>query len=223
MKGGGSELPVTPKLASTVILLDQMSRVYLTKRPKTMKFLGGFYVFPGGSVELADNVLERNWVKQGKINESFSHAHYVAAARELFEEVGVLLASKQDGSPVTFTKAKEMEYRRQLINGEISFLQMLKQEDLHLELESLKYFGHRVTPENSPIRFETRFFITTLPKGQTPIPDLHEIEEAFWISPDEAIAAYQTGKMPMVSPTLLSLCTIINHKKGGPLMMPDRR
>jgi 8-oxo-dGTP pyrophosphatase MutT (NUDIX family) len=214
---------VIPKLASTVVLMDDLSRVYLTKRPKTMKFLGGFYVFPGGSVEIEDNVLDSKYIKNGNSNESFNQAHYVAAARELFEEVGILLCSRDDGSAVQFTNKTELEYRRLLLNEEISFLQLLKQEKLFLNLENITYFGNRITPEKNPIRFDTRFFLAKLPEGQSPNPDAHEIDEAFWITPEEAISAYKNGKMPMVSPTITSLRTIMNYKKGAPLMMPERQ
>lgn len=188
-----------------------------------MKFLGGFYVFPGGSIEKEDNEVGSEHLINWKQNESFSHSHYVAAARELFEEVGVILCTKDDGLPVQFKEETEMEYRRLLVNGEISFLQMLKQERLHLNLDQLQYFGHRVTPEKSPIRFDTRFFLAKLPIGQSPKPDRYEIDEAVWITPDEAISAYRQGKMPMVSPTINSLFSILNHQKGGPLMMPERQ
>ncbi len=214
-------MAVIPKLASTVVLMDNMSRVYLTKRPLTMKFLGGFYVFPGGSVDEEDTVLENEHIKNGNPNDSFSQAHYVAAARELFEEVGVLLGSQGAGLTVQLKKETEMEYRRQLIKGEISFLQMLKQEGLFLDIGSLTYFGYRITPEVSPFRFATRFFLAKLPKGQTPTPDMNEIDEAFWITPEEAIEAYQNGKLSMVSPTIASLRTIMNYQKGAPLMMPE--
>jgi 8-oxo-dGTP pyrophosphatase MutT (NUDIX family) len=216
-------VPVIPKPASTVVLIDNMSKVYLTKRPTTMKFLGGFYVFPGGSVEVEDNIVESELIKNADPNESFSHAHYVAAARELFEEVGVLLCSKEDGSMVEFEKEIEMKYRRLLVNGEISFLQMLRLEGLHLNLQTLTYFGHRITPEERPFRFDTRFFLAKLPKGQSPKPDLNEIDEAFWITPEEAILANERGKMSMAPPTIISLRTIINYQKGHPLVMPERQ
>lgn len=186
-----------------------------------MKFLGGFYVFPGGSVEKEDSVIGSEHIKNWNPNEVFSQAHYVAAARELFEEVGVLLGRKDDDSTVQLNKETEMEYRRLLVKGEISFLQMLKRERLHLNLESLTYFGHRITPAKRPVRFDTRFFLAKLPNGQSPKPDMNEIDEAFWITPEDAISAYQNRKMSLASPTITSLQTIMNYQKGGPLKMPE--
>lgn len=213
-------MAVTPKPASTVILMDQQDRVYLTRRPKTMKFLGGFFVFPGGAVDKEDNVSKCEYIKNWDSNASLNHAHFIAAARELFEEVGVLIARKDDGSSVQLEHEKALEYRRLLVQGKMPFIQLLQQEGLYLNLESLTYFGSFTTPEDNPYRFETRFFLAQLPEGQSPEPDNYEIEEAFWTTPSEALLAYEKGELPMVPPTILSLRTILNHQKGAPLMLP---
>ncbi|MEH7308703.1 NUDIX hydrolase [Neobacillus drentensis] len=214
-------MTVIPRPASTIVLLDHSSRVYLTKRPKTMKFFGGFYVFPGGAVEKGDYALDFEYIKNGIRNESFDAAYYVAAARELFEEVGVLLGSTDDGSDLQLNKGTAIEYRRLLLDGEISFLQLLKQEGLHLNLDNITFFGHLVTPKEKPIRFDTRFFITQLPNGQYPNPDVNEVDEANWFSPQDALSAYQSGKISLAPPTIIALRTIMNSQNGTTLMMPD--
>jgi len=217
----GKKLSAIPRPASTVVLMDHLSRVYLTKRPETMKFMGGFYVFPGGAVEQSDNVKDSNSIINGIGNKTFELAHYVAAARELFEEVGVLVCKKEDGSTDQLGEETEREYRRLLINGDLSFLQMLKKEGLQFELDSLAYIGQIITPNRSRIRFDTRFFLTKLPKGQTPKPDLYEISDTKWISPADALTAYQNGEISLAPPTIHTLKTIINYLKGAPLTMPE--
>lgn len=211
------------KPASTVVLMDELNRVYLTKRPKTMKFLGGFYVFPGGSVEREDEEILKDFIKNEKKPGDFSPGHYVAAARELFEEVGILLAHHDDGSFAKLNNHTEWEYRRQLLNGDMSFTQILMRENLYFDFNQLTYFGHRVTPKESPIRFDTRFFITKLPTNQDPKPEQSEIDEAFWMNPSEVLTAYHEGKMPLVPPTIDSLETILNHQNGGELMMGEQK
>jgi 8-oxo-dGTP pyrophosphatase MutT (NUDIX family) len=218
---GGTNMSNIPRPASTVVLIDDLSRVYLTKRPETMKFMGGFYVFPGGAVAEGDYTLDSEFVKNGNRTESFDFAHYVAAARELFEEVGILLCRTENGSTVHLDEETEMEYRRLLLKEEISFFQFLKKEGLHFNLESLDYFGHIITPKVSPIRFDTRFFLAQLPKGQAPKPDLNEISDALWISPNDALSAYQNGKISLAPPTIHALTTIMNYQKGSPLRMPE--
>ncbi|WP_342431659.1 NUDIX domain-containing protein [Neobacillus sp. FSL H8-0543] len=214
-------MAVTPRPASTVVLMDQMSRIYLTQRPKTMKFMGGQYVFPGGAVEKGDHKADSQFINKDNSNELVNQGYYVAAARELFEEVGVLLCSSFDGTGVHFDKETEQKYRRQLLNGEISFLELLKNEGIIFHLESLTYIGNLTTPEESPIRFDTRFFIAQLPKGQSPKPDLNEIDHAVWYTPEEALLAYKSREISIAPPTILALKTILDHQNGNPLLMPD--
>jgi 8-oxo-dGTP pyrophosphatase MutT (NUDIX family) len=207
------------------VLINQQSKVYLTKRPKTMRFLGGYYVFPGGAVEREDAKIESEFIRNGEFGVTPSLVHYVAAVRELFEEVGIFLGRQANSSAcqIQFTHKTDLEYRRLLINREITFAQILKQENLYLDFQHLTYFGHRITPKTSPIRFDTRFFLAHLPVGQHPSPDLHEIDKAEWMDPEEALTAYSNGEIDLARPTIDSLRTILKHKIGGELMMPAQQ
>ncbi|MCM3764733.1 NUDIX hydrolase [Neobacillus niacini] len=209
-----------PRPASTVVLMDPESRVYMTKRPESMKFMGGFYVFPGGAVEQGDEMVDCEFFS-GELNHACSHAFYMAAARELFEEVGILLCQNADGSSVLLDEGTVMEYRRLLTDGEISFLHMLKKEGLQFDFGKLAYFGQIITPKMSPIRFDTRFFLAKLPEGQSPKSDVYEISDSLWISPEDALAAGETGKISLAPPTIHTLKTIINYLQGQPLIMPE--
>lgn len=214
---------VVPRPASTVVLLDDQSRVYLTKRPHTMKFLGGFYVFPGGAVDKDDEISESPHIlnlseEDVEVNVSF----YVAAARELFEEVGILLAENRDGEMALEPK-KIQAYREQIIAGKMSFIELLQTENLYFNVKKLTYFGSFVTPKGNRYRYDTSFFLARLPKGQQPSPDEYEIENAFWITPEEALNEYEKGRLPMITPTILSLRTVMNYqKKGQPLRLPTQ-
>jgi 8-oxo-dGTP pyrophosphatase MutT (NUDIX family) len=212
-----------PRPASTVVLMDDSFRVYLTKRPKTMKFMGGFHVFPGGVVEESDQFSKCDFVKSGLETLSINLSHYIAAARELFEEVGILLSSKMDGPSVQMPKEKIDKYRKKLIAGEISFRQVLEEENLFFDPLCLSYFGQIITPEESPIRFDTRFFLAKLPHGQVPDPDQKEIDEAFWVKPEEALAAFQDKKIKLAPPTILTLQAIIHYQHTGVLEMSVTR
>ena len=214
---------VVPRPASTVVLLDDQSRVYLTQRPQTMKFLGGFYVFPGGAVDKDDEISESPHIlnlseEDVEVNVSF----YVAAARELFEEVGILLAENRDGEMALEPK-KIQAYREQIIAGKMSFIELLQTENLYFNVKKLTYFGSFVTPKGNRYRYDTSFFLARLPKGQQPSPDEYEIENAFWITPEEALNEYEKGRLPMITPTILSLRTVMNYqKKGQPLRLPTQ-
>lgn len=214
-------MSVKPRPASTVELMDNSSRVYMTSRPKTMKFLSGYYVFPGGLVENDNHLLVNDLLNHWQPTTTFCHAHYVAAARELFEEVGFLLGCQHGIETIKLEMNAVEEYRSLLMDEKISFSQLLKQEGVLLNPDKLRYFGHRITPKEKPYRFDVRFFLAELPEGQTPIPDENEIDEAFWIKPVDAIQLFQEGELSMVLPTILSLQTIINYQNGGELKMPN--
>ena len=210
-----------PKPASTVVLLDNSNRVYMTKRPQAMQFLGGYFVFPGGALEKTDEQIDSHYIRNEHGEYDLHPSYYIAAARELYEEIGILLCEKGEDDDLLIQTEYDEDYRRQLLNSEISFLQLLKKESLLLNVSKLMYFGNFVTPERSPIRFNTHFFLAYLPEGQEPDPDAYEIEEGLWITPDEALSACKSGSMPMVLPTITTLKAIQNYLNGNPLKMPE--
>ncbi|MFB3166934.1 NUDIX hydrolase [Neobacillus sp. 179-C4.2 HS] len=212
-------MAATPKPASTVVLMDELSRVYLTKRPITMKFMGGFHVFPGGTVESHDTLVQDEYVNCDEALISINLSYYIAAARELFEEVGILLCNSIDGLPVSLSKEKAVKYRNDLVKNEIHFIQILEQEKFYFDPQCLTYFGQIITPEESPIRFDTRFFLAKLPQGQTPEPDQNEIDGAMWIKPEDALTALENQQIKLAPPTILTLRAIIDFKESGVLKM----
>ena len=132
---------VRPRFASTVVLVRPGPKddfeVLLTRRPEEMRFLGGFYVFPGGTVHAADysdTMLQRC---RGLSGEQAQHllagdheapealGHWVAVVRELFEEVGVLLCVNDEGvplAPVAPIDSERIELaRRAFIQGKLDF------------------------------------------------------------------------------------------------------
>src|SRR5216117_2589331 len=81
-----------PKDAAAVILLRQNAdktnpEVFWVKRSTKLAFLGGYHAFPGGQRESLDDE-----VRVSNCDDPESAAMISCAARETFEEVGVLLA-----------------------------------------------------------------------------------------------------------------------------------
>ncbi|MCL2770519.1 MAG: NUDIX hydrolase, partial [Solirubrobacterales bacterium] len=77
--------PTTPRQAATVILLsggDTALEVLLVRRNPQARFMGGVWVFPGGSLD-------------GQ-RETGRDAHRVAAARELREEAAITLGDHRE-------------------------------------------------------------------------------------------------------------------------------
>ncbi|NHI91025.1 MAG: hypothetical protein EAX96_00895 [Candidatus Lokiarchaeota archaeon] len=216
--------PVKPKLAASVILLRNIppnSEILMIKRHKNMKFLGGFHAFPGGKMEFDDQVLnDINYFENNFSNESrrffqienkdietkLIHALYITAIRELFEEVGVLLVTNEEDQLINLeiinNLNKIIELRKKLLTKESKFSQILNDNKLKPIYHHLKPFKHFITPEISPIRYDTYFFTLKMPQNQKVLSLSKEIEDYRWLEPKEALKKYNQGEIKLIPPQL---------------------
>jgi 8-oxo-dGTP pyrophosphatase MutT (NUDIX family) len=212
---------VSPRLASTVVLLrpdeNGSFEILLTRRPPEMRFLGGYYVFPGGTVHKDDysaSVLERcRGLSENDAQKILGHrhephlalGHWVAAIRELFEEVGLLLCELRSGEAIELsdeTRRAKFETKRQaIVRGKLGFGEFLEAEELWCNLSRMIYFFHRVTPEIYSMRFDTRFYLAPLPEHQTPLSRSEEVTDSLWIKPAQALSRVYDNDMPILPPT----------------------
>ena len=211
--------------AASVILLrsDEQGgiEVFLTRRPSGMAFLGGFYVFPGGTVgknDFSNTALSRSRglsttkaheILGKQLSPEASLGHWIAGVRELFEEVGILLFVNSEGNPMSLegviTRERVAQKRQELIEEVTDFSSFLESEGIYCDLSKLAYFSHWLTPEEFPMRFDTRFFLAPLPSEQCPLSRSQEVTESFWVSPDQALHLYRQGKLPIIFPTFSGL------------------
>lgn len=233
---------VSPRFASTVVLLrpdeDGSFEILLTRRPPEMRFLGGFYVFPGGAVHTEDTsrkVLDRcrglsakdaQEILGKRYDPGLALGHWVAVIRELFEEVGVLLCETRSGEPIEIrddTTKLRFEARRQaIVKGKLGLGEFLESEDLWCDVSRIIYFFHRVTPEFYPMRFDTRFYLTPLPSDQTPLSRSEEVTHSVWIRPAEALSAAFDNDFPILPPTTTVLETLAQVRSWGDLRVKYR-
>ena len=82
---------------------------------------------------------------------------------------------------------------------------MVERETLRLMTDRLVYFAHWVTPEDMPLRFDTRFFAAVMPPGQEASGDGHEVIDLRWLAPAEALAAQKGGEISLRTPTMKNL------------------
>ncbi len=130
----------------------------------------------------------------------------VAAAREVFEESGVLLASRGDGPTLTAdTHPERAADRAALLNRDLSFAELLRLRGLSLRTDLLQVQDHWVTPEFEPKRYDTWFFAALLPQGQEPDDDTTESDVSTWVRPAELLAQKERGEASMLPPTELQL------------------
>ncbi|MEN6509236.1 MAG: hypothetical protein ABFD63_10750 [Smithella sp.] len=217
-----------PADASTVLLLRPCSEksiqdieVLLVLRNRQSSFVPGYYVFPGGCLDPEDYQpgVERfvrgiDMQQAAQFLPDMSSPEkalgtWVAGIRETFEEVGILIARKKDGTAVTIGTREERQrydrYRQLLNKGAMKFLQMLEEENILLSGDRLHYFSHWITPEYLPLRYDVRFFVTEAPAEQSVVHDGVELTDHAWMRPAVALADYEAGKLGMVLPQIITL------------------
>lgn len=207
------------RLAATILLLRDGAggpEVFMMQRPGGVDF-PDLHVFPGGKVDEGDFVpdllegLTERVADAGLGVEAGGLRYWVAAIRECFEECGVLLAYR-DGALIRWSSEDEIErfngYRQQLIDGELTMLEVCRRERLRLAADRVHYFSHWLTPEVAPRRFDTRFFIAAMPANQQTIAHAWETADDEWVRPADALQAHADGRWQMISPTLTTLGSI---------------
>jgi len=217
-----------PTDAATVMLLRPYQNatatdveVLMVLRNRRSRFVPGYHVYPGGILDAEDyeSRIERfcrgiDRARASEILPDMSRPEkalgaWVAGIRESFEEVGMLIALRRDGSPVTIRteaeRARFCGYRRALNGGEMKFHEMLEREDLVLPLDRLHYFSHWITPEPLPLRYDVRFFVAEAPADQAVAHDGVELTEHLWLRPSVALEEYEKGRIGMVLPQIMTL------------------
>lgn len=194
-------VPVRP--ASTVLLVRDGAEgleVFMVVRHRQIEFASGALVFPGGSLDPEDRTIaaDPRLCAADGLDEA-ERAFRVAAARETFEECGVLLA-RERGLQDWVDAA-----RIAAIAPGRSFGEMLRGEGLELALDLLLPYAHWVTPPILPKRFDTHFYIAAAPAGQLAEHDGSESVDSVWIPPARAIREAQAGRYSLIFVTELNL------------------
>jgi 8-oxo-dGTP pyrophosphatase MutT (NUDIX family) len=194
--------PIIP--AATILLVRDIGEpgggfeVAMIERTQAARFAGGALVFPGGKVDAADE--SPFWEAHGAAG--MQGALRVAAAREAYEETGLLLA-RQPLTPAQIATAVE---RRAAVAADATLFRPLVEElNVLLDLEGFHHFAHWITPEAEKRRFDTHFYIAHAPLGQDIVHDGGEAVDAVWLRPQDALEAGAKGERQVMFPTRLNL------------------
>lgn len=195
---------VTPKDAAAVILLRAHTdparpEVYWVRRSEHLAFLGGFHAFPGGQRDESDAQ-----TRVENVEDTETSSMIACAARELFEELGVLIARGSD----TLTKGQRASLLDDLESGRMTFDALLNHYGLHLDANDFTFAGRWVTPPFSPRRFDTWFFLAECPQKQEPHVTPGELETGEWIAATDAVARWQRSEIITAPPVLHALKTL---------------
>ncbi len=210
--------PLPARPAATVMLIrDGRSplEIFLMRRHSAMEFVAGVMVFPGGGVDDRDRTADvawhgpdrQWWAERFGVDPDLASALVCAAARETFEECGVLFAGAADDPDLLVDDASVYrEQRAALENKSLSFAEFLRSENLMLRADLLRPWANWVTPkEERTRRYDTYFFVGALPEGQRADGDNTETDKADWVTPRAALDDFAEGRSFLLPPTWTQL------------------
>ena len=192
--------------------------VFLMRRHAGMEFVAGVTVFPGGGVDDRDRNADVAWygpepswwADRLGVDVELAEALVCAAARETFEESGVLFAgpaSSPDGENTIVADASVYRDARKALDAKtLSFGEFLRDEKLVLRADLLRPWANWVTPkEERTRRYDTYFFVGALPEGQRADGDNTETDRAGWATPQSALDDFGEGRSFLLPPTWTQL------------------
>ena len=203
--------PQTPKDAAAVILLRPYTdphnpEVFWARRSKKLAFLGGYRAFPGGQREASDADVQVHDCDDAERATMIS-----CAARELFEEAGVMLARGSE----TLTVGQRVSLLDDLESGRMNWPELLAHYGLQLNANDFTFVGRWVTPPFAPRRFDTWFFLANCPLKQEPRVTVDsELENGEWIAARDAYAGWERSEIIVVPPVLHAMKTLAGGLSG---------
>ena len=195
-------VPAVPRAAASLIVLRDAPRgmevLMLRRADRPGDQNSGATVFPGGLLDKSDrghyercNGLD-DAAASARLGLPSDGLHYwVAAVRECFEEAGLLFATDASGAVVDLHALPADEVvamRHALHTNEIGMAEVCERFNVRLAADRLAYYAHWITPLGMPKIFDTRFFVTEAPAGQTAVHDAKETVEQLWLTPAEAVS-----------------------------------
>jgi 8-oxo-dGTP pyrophosphatase MutT (NUDIX family) len=213
--------------AATVIIARDGPRgleVLAIERAKGMGFAGGAVAFPGGKVDETDRPVGPHFAGFEGLD-PVDAVGRVAAAREAFEESGILLSA---GPPVD--AAVRAVLRPESDTHAIGFAELLARIGHVLHADVLRPFARWLPPTGLHKRFDTLFFVTALPPGEVMLADGHEAVKAHWARPAELLADADAGRSSLLFPTRCNIArlaqfdtvaTLLADQTPPPFIQPD--
>ncbi len=203
--------PVATRPAATVLLLRDATaadgaggiEVLMTRRSDKASFAPGAYVFPGGGIDALDAAPDTHAAADRRPTQSDLHlTQAIAAIRESFEELGILLARHTDG-PRQGQMANAQDIAA--IDRHQPFVAQCAARGLRLAADGVFLLAHWITDRDLPRRFDVPFLVARMPEGQEPVADEAEQFEPVWVRPADALARHEAGQFFMIFPTIRTL------------------
>ncbi|MBL8306114.1 MAG: MBL fold metallo-hydrolase [Rubrivivax sp.] len=209
---GSYRHPADARLAASLLLLrdgsEGLELLMLRRAERHNDRRSGAAVFPGGVLDARDRAAHAFTLGPGDVEASRLLGvaeggldFGIAAVRETFEEVGLLLAAGSASPDLLH------DWRTRLQRGDAGAAEFCAATGLKLDLRELVYFAHWLTPPGPGKRFDTRFFAVAAPAGQVAEADGTESLELMWLTPAAALAPALGLKLLPVTRVLLQRMT----------------
>jgi len=169
----------------------------MTRRSPTASFAPGAYVFPGGAIDAAD-AAAHSIAARRPTQDDVRLTQAIAAIRESFEELGILLARHANGRPAGAQDVASMSRHE-------DFFAQCEAHGLVLSADQVYVFAHWITDRDLPRRFDVPFLVARMPKDQIPVADGSEQFEPVWVRPADALDRHKAGSFFMIFPTIRTL------------------
>ena len=173
---------------------DGNPELYLVERSAELRFYGGYQSFPGGGVEPDDGDLP------GATDDLIG-----CAARELFEELGVLVARGAAGGPAMDSSLLDTATldlaRQELFDAERpdrTFREFLGRRSLEIDAGRFRRVARLRTPQFSSMRFDATYYLLDCPEDPSILPG--ELVSGAWWSASRAMDAWKRGDLRIAAP-----------------------
>lgn len=213
--------------AATVIIARdgaQGLEILAIERAMAMGFAGGAIAFPGGKLDASDEPAGSAFDGFAAL-EPDDAASRVTAARETFEEAGILLSSGPFVPPEVRARLRPASDRH-----EIGFSDLLLEIGHRLDAVTLIPFARWLPPMGLHKRFDTRFYLAAQPPGEEMLVDGYEAVHARWASPAELLHDADAGRISLLFPTRCNIArlalfetvaTLLADPTPPPFIQPD--
>ncbi len=174
--------------AALVMPLTADGYTVVGRRRADLAFLGGFTVFPGGAIDVADAA------HAAGLGLDADGPARVAAIRELFEETGLVVHGDRLAPASSPSPGASIEDAYAALG--------LSLADAARRLQPVARW---VTPSFSPIRFDTTCFLLPLETAAAPIHGSGELEALERVSPRALLDAWRAFRILLAPPTWAAL------------------